>query len=141
MNPSPNKDIINSQVAIINWLQRQTTQGNTSLQQTKDLIKVIKQAIDCYDILLNIEERKQPVRLSPDRVIVTAAKEEGGEKNVQPTEDTVFYSLEDAYNDAVANGCLISQGVFRKRLSEGASLYGWRKDPSRGNRTSYYKIF
>lgn len=135
------KEIINSQVAIINWLQRQATQNNNSLHQTKDLIMVIKQAIDCYEILLNTEERKQPSRSTPDRVAIPtfAPKEEVTAPT--PTKDTVFYALDEAYNDALANGCLISQGVFRKRLSEGASLYGWRKDDTRGNRPSYFKVF
>lgn len=133
MLSSQNNDIINNQVAIINWLQRQAAQGNSSLQQTKDLVRVIKQAIDCYQILLTIGERKQTGSAMPDR---PAASEEVK----LPAEDTPFYSLEEAYNDAVAQGCLISQGVFRKRLSEGGTLYGWRKDPSRGNRPSYYKI-
>ncbi len=135
------KEIINSQVAIINWLQRQATQQTNSLHQTKDLIMVIKQAIDCYEILLNTEERKQPSRSVTDRVNIPtfAPKEETVAST--PTKDTTFYALDEAYNDAVANGCLISQGVFRKRLSEGASLYGWRKDDSRGNRPSYYKVF
>ena len=132
------KEIINSQVSIINWLQRQATQGNISLHQTKELIGVIKQAIDCYEILLNTEDRKQPTLVAPDRVTIpTLPTEEAS----APPKDTNFYSLEEAYNDAVANGCTISQGVFRKRLSEGASLYGWRKDETRGNRPSYYKVF
>lgn len=137
MLSTQNKDIINNQVAIIHWLQRQATQANNSLLQTKDLVRVIKQAIDCYQILLTIEERKQTGTATLDRSIISPP---GGEEGKAPTEDTNFYSLEEAYNDAVAQGCLISQGVFRKRLSEGGTLYGWRKDPSRGNRPSYYKI-
>jgi hypothetical protein len=134
------KEIINSQVAIINWLQRQATQQNNSLHQTKDLVMVIKQAIDCYEILLNTEERKQPSR-STDRVNIPTFAPKEEVTTATPAKDTTFYALDEAYNDAVANGCLISQGVFRKRLSEGASLYGWRKDDSRGNRPSYYKVF
>lgn len=141
MSLPQNKEIINSQVAIINWLQRQATQGNTSLHQTKDLIKVIKQAIDCYEILLNIEERRQPSLPVTDRAVGTGSTEEPVTAATNANKDTTFYSLEEAYNDAVANGCVISQGVFRKRLSEGASLYGWRKDETRGNRPSYYKVF
>ena len=133
-------EIINSQVAIINWLQRQATQGSTSLTQTKELIKLLKQVIDCYEILLNVEERRQPSRLVVEQM-PTQPVNTGGEDSTSENKNVNFFSLEEAYKDAVENGCTISQGVFRKRLTEGACLYGWRKDVERGNRPSYYKVF
>lgn len=155
MTKVQNSEAINLQASIIAWLQQQVIQPNFNLAEVKEIVDVLTEATKSYEILFNLEERRlsqsigSPTSLNGE---VGAAPTKKVRQKRQPrepkppvveeeeeNEDREYFSLEQAHADAVNAGYDRSPSVFRRDLTEGAKIFGWRKANRSGNKPSYYK--
>ncbi len=145
-----NSEAINLQANIIAWLQQQVIQPNFNLSEVKEIMDVLTEATKSYETLFNLEERRlNQIPVSP----VEAPAPKKARKQRTPKEkpatppleeeddpDREYFSLEQAHADAVKAGYDRSASVFRRDLTEGMEIYGWRKANRSGNKPSYYKV-
>ncbi len=154
MNKVQNSEAINLQASIIAWLQQQVIQPNFNLTEVKEIVDILTEATKSYEILFNLEERRlnqissRPLPLTIEGTPVKKVRQKRKTKEKSTTEPPAeeeevegreYFSLEEAHSDAVKSGYDRSPSVFRRDLTEGAKLFGWRKANRSGNKPSYYK--
>ncbi|MCS6958733.1 MAG: hypothetical protein RMK91_01620 [Pseudanabaenaceae cyanobacterium SKYGB_i_bin29] len=150
MNKLQQSEAINLQASIIAWLQQQVIKPTFNLTEVKELIEVLYEAVKSYEILLALEERRlSQTLISPAPLpleIENKPRQRRKTKDIPlpPTEEEEptnrqYFSLEEAHADAVRAGYDKSASVFRRDLTLGHKIFGWRKANRSGNKPSYYK--
>ncbi len=149
-----NSEAINLQASIIAWLQQQVIQPNFNLAEVKEIVDVLSEATKSYETLFNLEERRlnQVLNVSTPLPASSETPAKKPRKQRQPKEKTAlpleeedvddreYFSLEQAHTDATNAGYDRSASVFRRDLTEGMEIFGWRKANRSGNKPSYYKV-
>lgn len=153
MSKLQQSEAINLQASIIAWLQQQVIQPTFNLAEVKELMEILSEAVKSYEILFTLEERRlsqTPITAVPlpletegkprqrRRVKETAASSTPTPAEEEPS-DRQYFSLEEAHADAVRAGYDRSASVFRRDLTLGHKIFGWRKANRSGNKPSYYK--
>lgn len=149
-----NSEAINLQASIIAWLQQQVIQPNFNLAEVKEIVDVLSEATKSYETLFNLEERRlnQMSNASaptlPEASPGKKARQKRQSKDKTPlpsleedeSTNREYFSLEQAHTDATNAGYDRSASVFRRDLTEGMEIFGWRKANRSGNKPSYYKV-
>lgn len=149
-----NSETIQLHASIIAWLQKQVIQPNFDLKEAKEVVDILTEATKSYELLFNLEERRLsqmssspgastaevlPLRKTRQQRQPKEAKPPATPAEEEDNEDREYFSLEQAHSDATSAGYDRSPSVFRRDLTEGAKIFGWRKANRSGNKPSYYK--